>query len=81
LNALALSPIAAKENTPILYSADSLQKTEEEFLQESNIKNITEVGFELVRPRIITDKIIRFISSITIVVVWILALKRIIYNR
>ncbi|CEH35590.1 cell wall-binding repeat-containing protein [Romboutsia lituseburensis] len=81
LNALALSPIAAKENTPILYSADSLQKTEEEFLQESNVKNITEVGFELVRPRIITDKIIRFISSITIVVVWILALKRIIYNR
>lgn len=81
LNALALSPIAARENTPILYSGDSLQKTEQEFLEKNNIRDITEVGFELIRPRIISEKVVSSISAIAIVVLWILALRRIIFQR
>lgn len=81
LNALALTPIAAKENTPILYSGDSLGENELEFLEKNNIKNITEVGFELVRPKIITEKMVSFISAMTIIVVWILALKRIVFEK
>lgn len=78
INALSLSPIAAKTNTPILFSSKSLGEKELEFLKENKIKKITEVGFELTRPKIITENMIKFGSSISIIVIWILAIKRVI---
>lgn len=77
LNALSLSPIAAKKDKPILLSPDSLQEKQLNFLEKNEIYDITEVGFELTRSEIITEDIFRFISSILIIIVWILALKRI----
>lgn len=81
INNLALSTVAAYEDIPILLSHQSLGKEEKKFLKENNLKDITEVGFQLVRPKIINSSTIKFISSIAIVVIWIIGIRRIIYFR
>lgn len=81
LNGLALSPIAAKEDISILYTSDSLREEEIEFLEQNGINEIIEVGFNIVRPRIITNEMVEFASSIAIVVIWTLGLRKIIKSE
>ena len=76
LNGLVLSPVAARENIPILYTSDSLRKEELKFLEQNGINEIIEVGFNVVRPKIITNKMVEFASSIAIIVIWILGIKK-----
>ena len=76
LNGLVLSPLAAREDIPILYTSDSLRKEELKFLEQNGINEIIEVGFNVVRPKIITNKMVEFASSIAIIVIWILGIKK-----
>ena len=77
LNGLTLAPLAAREDIPILYSSDSLGKKEIKFLEDNGINEITEVGFNIQGPRIISHKMIEFASSIAIILIWTLGLRRI----
>lgn len=77
LNGLTLAPLAAREDIPILYSSDSLGKKEIKFLEDNGINEITEVGFNIQGPRIISHKMIEFASSIVIILIWTLGLRRI----
>lgn len=78
INGLTLSPIAAKEDIPILYTSDSLREEELRFLEENQINEIIEVGFNIVRSKIITNEMVAFASSLSIISIWILGIRKII---
>lgn len=81
LNGLTLSPIAEKEDIPILYTSDSLREEELKFLEENQINEIIEVGFNIVRPKIITNEMVEFASSLSIISIWILGIRKIIKKQ
>ena len=80
INTLCLSTVAAKQDTPILFNSQSLGKQQKAFLKEINVKNITEVGFELVRPKFINPTTKKVGISLLIVGLWIVGIKRINYS-
>ena len=53
LNTLSISQIAARENAPVILSRDTMDKDLLTFLEDSNIKKISEIGFKFERPKII----------------------------
>lgn len=79
INALSIAPIAAKENAPIVLSRDSMDKELMTFLEDFDVKKITEIGFKFERPKLINETSIRYIVSIVIIILYIFALKRVIY--
>ena len=79
LNTLSISQIAARENAPVILSRDTMDKDLLTFLEDSNIKKISEIGFKFERPKIINKINIRYIVNVAIIVLTIFALKRVIY--
>lgn len=79
LNTLSISQIAARENAPVILSRDVMDKELLTFLENSNIKEISEIGFEFERPKIINETTIRYMVNIAIIVLSIFALKKVIY--
>lgn len=80
INTLCLSTVAAKQDIPILFNSQSLGKQQKVFLKEINVNNITEVGFELVRPKFINPTTKKVGISLLIVYLWIVGIKRINYS-
>lgn len=79
LNTLSISQIAARENAPIILSRDTMDKDLLTFLEDSNVKEISEIGFKFERPKIINKTTIRYMVNVAIIVLDIFALKKIIY--
>lgn len=79
INTLSIAPIAARENAPVVLSRDVMDKELLTFLDESNVKKITEVGFKFERPKVINKTTIRYIVNIVLIILSIFALNRIIY--
>lgn len=78
LDTLSLAPIAAKNNIPILFAEHkAVTKEQSAFLKDSKIEKITQVGFELTRPRLITKETFRILNTIIITILAIITLKRI----
>lgn len=80
INTLCLSTVAAKQDIPILFNSSSLGKEQKSFLKEINVKDITEVGFELVRPKFINPTTKKVGISLLIVGLWIIGIRRINYS-
>jgi len=78
INTLSIDPIAARENAPVILSTDAMDKDLLTFLENSNVKNITEVGFKFERPKLINKTTIRYIVNIIIIILSIFGLNRII---
>lgn len=78
INTLCLSTIAAKEDKPIVFNDASMPKEVKKFLKDNNIKEFTEVGFKLVRPRLINPTTTRVFTCLLIIVIWIVGIKRVI---
>ena len=49
------------------------------FKEGYDVKKITEIGFKFERPKLINETSIRYIVSIVIIILYIFALKRVIY--
>lgn len=79
LNTLSISQIAARENAPVILSRDTMDKDLLTFLEDFNVKEISEIGFEFERPKIINKTTIRYMVNIAIIVLSIFALKKVIY--
>ncbi|MEG1410461.1 MAG: cell wall-binding repeat-containing protein [Terrisporobacter sp.] len=80
LDNLALAPIAAKENIPIMLTElNSLNKEQIEFMENNEITELIEVGFGLVRPKLITRESYRLLNTILITGLAIVTLKRVRY--
>lgn len=79
LNTLSISPIAARENIPVILSKDTMDKELLRFLEDSNVKKISEIGFEFERPKIINKDNMRYIVNVSIIILSIFVLRRVIY--
>lgn len=80
INTLCLSTVAGKQDIPILFNTQSLGKEQKTFLKEINVNNITEVGFELIRPKFINPTTKKIGISLLIVGLWIVSIRRINYS-
>ena len=80
INTLCLSTVAGKQDIPILFNTQSLGKEQKAFLKEINVNNITEVGFELIRPKFINPTTKKIGISLLIVGLWIVSIRRINYS-
>lgn len=80
INTLCLSTVAGKQDIPILFNTQSLGKEQKTFLKDINVNNITEVGFELIRPKFINPTTKKIGISLLIVGLWIVSIRRINYS-
>ena len=77
VNALSMANISADKNIPIIFCNENfLEDDQEKFINEYGIKNLTSVGFILVRDKVLNPDRVRNLFGIALVITSLVLLSR-----